>query len=74
MCACLRVGFVLAEMDFCLQHCGHVCNDGSVLLKYISVDNRGFVVQIWVCVCTSQKRAVWCASLQRLLLLSTKLN
>jgi len=54
MYACLRVGFVLAEMDFCLQHCVHVCNDGSILLECISVDIIGFVVQIWVCVFTSQ--------------------
>jgi len=24
------VGFVFAEMDFCLQHCVHVRNDGSL--------------------------------------------
>jgi hypothetical protein len=24
------VGFVFAEMDFYLQHCVHVCNDGSL--------------------------------------------
>jgi hypothetical protein len=45
---CLRAVFVFAEVDFCLQRCVHVCNDGSLFAgMYLCWATVGLYVQIW---------------------------